>query len=376
MRVLLATCSLVASGGVETHVQDLARQLIARGHWPVVFAPRLGAFSQRLREQSIPVLDDLTLLADRPDVIHGHYGLSLLAAMLRFPTAPAVQTCHAWHWRGDVPPNLPNVRRRIAVDMLCRERLVCGFGYREDEIDLLLNGVDLERFARRRAPARRPQRAAVFGNYLSENAAEPIISACRQAGIAVDLIGRRFGADCAEPERRLPDYDVVFAKGRCAWEALASGCAVVVADAAGLGPLVTSADLQQQRLRNFGRRLLVDPLTLAGVAARLARYDPDDAALVAERVRRENSLELMVDQLLAIYDDAIHDEAPRIAVDEHARLAEYAERLCRELAVDEPRPISAGRRLRKQATARADRFARQAVRTLKTPWNKLRGRAT
>ena len=37
------------------------------------------------------------------------------------------------------------------------------------------------------------------------------------------------------------DYDLVFAKARCALEAMAVGAAVVLCDTHGLGPMVTSA---------------------------------------------------------------------------------------------------------------------------------------
>lgn len=393
MRVLLAANSLAASGGVATHVRDIAWQLIRRGHLPVVYTPQVGDFSQEMRRQTIPVIDDLQRAPEQPDIIHGHYGLSLMAAMLRFPAAPAVVTCHGWHWPGDTPPNLPNVRRRIAVDQLCVERMMSSYGYRGDEIELVLNGVDLDRFAPRAASPGTPLRAAVFGNYFSESTAEPILAACNQAGVEVDLIGRLVGDDCAAPEQRLPEYDLVFAKGRCVWESLASGCAVIVADPAGLGPLITSRGFEAQRRFNFGRRLMVDPLTPEGVAARIAQYDADDAARVCERVRSEDSLDLMMDQLLAIYDDAIRDPAPSVSIDHAACFSEYAAHLARELAPDVIRPVPAMPAPApppvpeaaepapeepprpRDSGGRVGRLARKAVRELKRPLTQLRGRA-
>lgn len=52
----------------------------------------------------------------------------------------------------------------------------------------------------------------------------------------------------------LGGYDLVFAKARCALEAMAVGCAVVLCDVGGLGPLVTRAQVQHLRRWNFGRR--------------------------------------------------------------------------------------------------------------------------
>lgn len=371
MRVLLTTCSLVASGGVEMHLLDLARGLLRRRCEAVVYAPKLGAFAARLRDLSVPVVDDLAHLHTTPDVVHGHYGPSLMAALLRYPTTPGVQTCHGWDWRGDVPPNLPRVLRRLAVDAVCRDRLVCGFGVPEEDVQVLFNGVDLARFAPRPKLPTTPRRAVVFSNYQTHRTVEPIVTACGRAGVAVDLVGRRFGADCVQPECLLSDYDLVFAKGRCAWEALATGCAVVVADTTGLGPLVTSAELPALRLCNFGKRLMVDPLTVELVGEQIARYDAADAACVSRQVRRENSLELLLDQLHSIYSEVIaeHQTAPAAAGGDDFLLAAYAERLCRELAVDEPRAVSRSRLIRKRIEARADRLVRQATRLVKSPWS-------
>ena len=55
----------------------------------------------------------------------------------------------------------------------------------------------------------------------------------------VEEVGANLGRIVPEPETILGQYDVVFAKGRCAWEAMACGVAVVVCDTWGIGPLVT-----------------------------------------------------------------------------------------------------------------------------------------
>ena len=45
------------------------------------------------------------------------------------------------------------------------------------------------------------------------------------------------------PEAILGDYDLVFAKARAAMEAMATGCAVILCDRVGAGPLVCRANL-------------------------------------------------------------------------------------------------------------------------------------
>ena len=88
-----------------------------------------------------------------------------------------------------------------------------------------------------------------------------------------------------DPECIMRNYDVVFAKGRSALEALATGCAVILCDAAGFGELITTENYDLLRRRNFGLRTFQLPATTQTVSSQLKRYDAADAANVTERVR-------------------------------------------------------------------------------------------
>jgi len=101
----------------------------------------------------------------------------------------------------------------------------------------------------------------------------------------VDAVGESVGTSAAHPEALLSDYDVVFAKGRCAIEALVTGTAVVLCDAAGVGPMVTTAELDRLRRLNFGIRTLQERVTPDAIARELLRYDPRNAALVSQQLR-------------------------------------------------------------------------------------------
>jgi hypothetical protein len=119
--------------------------------------------------------------------------------------------------------------------------------------------------------------------------------------LSLDLIGRGFGTASPAPESLLHRYDLVFAKGRSALEAMAVGTAVVPVSAFGLGPMVTAADFDRLRRLNFGIRALRLPLTPAALIAEIARYDAADAAEVSRRVRATADREDAVDALVALY---------------------------------------------------------------------------
>jgi hypothetical protein len=132
----------------------------------------------------------------------------------------------------------------------------------------------------------------------------------------VEIAGAGSGRVAHEPEALLKDYDVVFAKARCALEAMAVGCATVVADFAGLGGLVTTGNVQALRRLNFGMRTMqASPVTEAAVLAELERYAKLDAAEVSRWIRRDAPFEAVVDSLIAVYREALDE---RIDASAHA----------------------------------------------------------
>lgn len=308
MRVLLTNNSLDARAGSELYVRDVAVGLLRRGHRPVVFSRRLGAVADELRAATVPVVDDLACVAERPDLIHGQHHLETMVALLHFPGVPAVFFCHGWIPWEERPPVFPRLRRYVAVDEPCRERLVAEHGIPPGSVEVVPNFVDLERFAPRQPLPSKPRRALVFSNRVGEECHLPTIrEACTRFGIALEAAGAASGRVLERPEKVLPGFDIVFGKGRSALEAMAVGAAVVVCDADGLGPMVTAAELPRLRSLNFGVRLLRRPVEADTVAVEIGRYDADDAAVVTARIRAESGLEAALDRIEAVYESALRD---------------------------------------------------------------------
>jgi len=147
LRILITNRSLAARGGSETYVRDLAVGLVRRGHTPIAYSTRLGDMAAELRAATVPVIDDLGLVGAPPDLIHGQHHLEAMTALLRFPRVPAVFVCHGWLPWEEAPPRFPRILRYVAVDWTCRDRLLFEHGIPEETIRVLLNAVDLERFA-------------------------------------------------------------------------------------------------------------------------------------------------------------------------------------------------------------------------------------
>jgi Glycosyltransferase Family 4 len=330
--ILITSLKLTSRSGTETYVRDLALELLRRRHRPIVYAPiATGAIAHELQRATVPVVERLDQVGVTPDIIHGHHAHQVMAALLRFERTPAIFVCHdytAWH---DEPPIFPRILRYVPVDHTCRDRLECQSGVPHSRVQVILNFVDLERFGPRGPLPLLPQRALVFSNLADEHGfSGEIACACERVGMAVDVVGANAGRLSEKPEEILGNYDLVFAKGKAALEALAVGTAVILCDKMGLGPLVTVERLDELRLSNFGRRQLQLPVTWQGVLTEIARYNAKDATEVSRRVRSCSGLVQRVDELLDLYQDVIAEHQTSGATDTEAErraVAQYMERI-------------------------------------------------
>ncbi len=312
MRVLFTNNSLYFLAGTELYVRDVAIELMRRGHQPVAYSTRMGPVAEELRGAGVPVIDALASLGEPPDLIHGHHHYETLTALLRFPTTPAIYFCHGWLPWQEAPLCSPQIRRYVAVDELCRERLIVEGNIAPGDIELHTNFFDASRFRPRTPLPERPRKALAFGHELREvGELEVLREACRLNGIEFESAGHGSGAIEDHPERRLGQYEIVFAKAKCAIEALAVGAAVILCGYRKLGPMVTRADFDDLRAWNFGLRTLNRPLTVAGVDTELRRYNAAEAAAVSAVARERCELRPAVDRLVSLYSRVLDGVANR-----------------------------------------------------------------
>lgn len=324
MRVLITNNTLAVRAGSELYVRDLAIELMRRGHHPVAYSTILGPVAEELRAATVPVIDRLNSLGAPPDIIHGHHHYETLTALLRFPTTPAVYYCHGWLPWQEAALKHPNILRYVAVDEVCRERLIAEGGIQPDRIDLVLNFFDERLFPPRPPLPRTPRRALAFGNEFAGHSGLPIlIEACARYGIEVDAQGFNNGNSTAQPGRRLAAYDIVFAKARSAIEALAVGAAVVLCTPGKLGPMVTTENFAALRQLNFGIRTLSQPMDVDSIAAELRKYDFEDAAKVSQLARTVCEMGPAVDRIVDLYQRVLADASRSQSVD-HSRAAVHA----------------------------------------------------
>lgn len=312
--------------GAEWFVSDLALALTRKGHSVVVYAPIMGDMVDPLRLQCIACVTDLTNVAVAPDVIIGHTRDETVACLAHFPGVPAISVCHDRSASHGQPPLFARVRQHVAVDLNCAERLTLQHGIAPEAVHIIANGVDLTRFRPRAPLPDRPARAVVFSNYATHSRdTETIRQACAALGITLDVMGSGVDRQASQPEDVLGSYDLVFAKARCAMEAMAVGCAVILLnEGMGYGGLVTSANVAEWQPWNFGRRLMVAPIEQERIVADMRRYDAADALAVSDHVRRHLSLSAMADAFDALARRVVAEEARRTPVPAEDEMRAFA----------------------------------------------------
>jgi glycosyltransferase involved in cell wall biosynthesis len=312
MRILFTNAGLRNRAGTELWVRDAAFALQRRSHQIAAYSTFLGEVADELRGHGITVVDRLEALPWQPEMIHGHHHVETMTAVLHLGTVPAVYVCHGVLPWQETPPRHPRLLRYAAVSELVRDTAVARHGVPPERISVLPNFVDLDQFPPRPPLPERPQRALLFSNHATPQHIYPeVLEACRAHGVELDAVGRGMGNPTDRPGQLLAQYDLVFAVGRAALEALACGAAVVMCGPDGLGPLVDATGFDRLRRLNFGLGAITSALTVGEVAARIAGYEAADAALVSARVREEAGLERAMDALEALYAAAAAEFAAR-----------------------------------------------------------------
>jgi hypothetical protein len=342
LRILITCDALDGRRGTELYVRDVALSLLRMGHTPVVYTSQLGEVATEIRNLTIPVVDRLEALKIIPDLIFGQHHLTTMMALLHFADIPAIYVCHDWYGQNAFAPHFPRLLRFIAIDLTCRDRLICEDGVDDWRVRLIPNSVDLERFAQRSPLPGRPQRALVFSNYTRETShLLALREACARHDIQLDVIGELMNNALAEPQNALKNYDIVFAKGRAALEALAVGCAVIIYSGIRfLGPMVKAKDVDTLLPLNLGIRVMGDALTPEELASRaeveLAKYDPHDAGRASSLARSRASQEIAMQTIADLCEEVVADfEQTKAELDprrEGPAAAAYLERLQRQHA--------------------------------------------
>lgn len=333
MRILITQRELIHWGGSQMFTIEVAKELSNRGHEVAVFCPRVGDLAKIIFPSGVWVKDRLSEIPWEPDIIHGQHHLQVVAALSYFVNVPAIYYCHgARPWAEQAPPH-PRIRYYVMICDWMVTPNATEFGIPRDRMTVIPNFVNMTRFSRVRNPAVHPRRALLFGNKgFRAGELSRLETACQDLGISLDKVGYPYGNPQERPEAFLPDYDLVFALGRCAVEAIACGCAVIPIVPGQAGELVTMANFQNWVSSNFSPiyGTCATQIDTQWLKRELTNYSPAITSQVTAKLRSEHDMRNAVDKIEAIYKAAI-DDYKNTAKPIAAEFAPYLERMSLEV---------------------------------------------
>jgi hypothetical protein len=329
MKVLMTQRALIEWAGTEMFTIEVANELAKRGHEVAVFSPRVGPPASLMNTSGVWVKSRLSELPWAPDVIHGQHHLQAMAALSYFVDAAAIYYSHGvFPWPEQAPVH-PRIYKHVVMCLAMAPGLETNGGIPRDRVIAIPNFVNTRRFSEVRKPPSRPATALLYGG--SGFAVDELLTlqrACKAHGISLEKIGYGYGNPRERPEAFLPHFDLVFAIGRCALEALACGCAVIPIIPGQAGSLLTSANFDDYAFSNLSPRYFSSgrEVGMHWLAAELASYSPERAAELTSHVRSARTLPSAVDLIEKVYRDAV-DEHERQPAHEEREFAPYLEGL-------------------------------------------------
>ncbi len=340
MKILLTQRKLDAFSGTELVTLELASALKRRGHDVCVYCPRPGRVCNLLASNGVTTHKNIDGITWRPDVIHGHHQLPTMVALAAFQDVPAVYVCHGVRPWVEQPPLHPCIQVYIAVSEKLASHIAAKYSIPEDRIAVIPNFADTRRFSTVRSQnLDKPTKAVLFGQTFQAEEVQRLEDACKANGLVLDKIGAAYGNIRTNPELLLPDYDIAFAVGRSAIEAMACGCAVIPIMPHLAGSLVTPENLFDWKQKNFSPRFFTtaDRISPAWLKEQLTKWSAQGTEEVTDEIRRSFSLDTATECFEKQYIRAAKASSKGNA---HNALTAYLEKLAFE--VDENWEIQQG----------------------------------
>ena len=293
MKILLTQRKLEGFGGTELITLELASAWKRHGHDVCVYCPRPGKVCDLLASNGVASYDEIEALPWRPDVIHGHHQLPVMVALTAFGDVPAIYACHGVRPWVEQAPLHPRIHAYVATSDKMAAFLATKHDIPPERISVVPNYVDTQRFSRvGTRPKEGARKALLFGQKFQSDELAALEEACAANGLSLDKIGAAYGNLKTNPELMLPDYDVVFAVGRSAVEAMACGCAVIPVMPRLAGQLVTPYSFDAWAGQNFSPRFFTgaEQISTAWLAQQLDGWNPQEIETVTAKIRADFTL--------------------------------------------------------------------------------------
>ena len=238
LRITFCNHALDARAGSELWTQDMAAFCLNQGHEVAVYSPTLGPVAATISRRGALVTSSPEAVADfGSDIVHiNHYRYA--QPVLDAVAGSGVKIVNMIH--GVLPrPGMPGthgVDRYVAVSLAVKSKISLLTQADWADIAIVPNFFDEALFPHGGSRGRR-ERALLFSSKAEPGQVSVLRETLDAVGYQLDHYGHA-GAVVEKPQDMLPSYDLVFAVGRSAIEALASGCKVILWDDGVIGPSI------------------------------------------------------------------------------------------------------------------------------------------
>jgi hypothetical protein len=260
LRMAFTNIALDGFAGSELWTLEMASYMHRSAVPTIVYSPHLGAVAEKFAIKGFEITDDLGMLeAFAPTVLHTHHQQE--TAQARIAVGPNCRQVNMIH--GLLPhPEWPgaDMDAYVAVSLHAKAKTALLGPPGWDDITLMPNFFDPKRFGNKQAERR--SNALLHSSRVTDVNIRQMQGVLEQHGLTLDHIGYG-GTVEASPEMVLPQYNVVFAAGRSAIEALASGCHVILWDQGIVGPAITTGNFWYVLAANFSVASCILPFVMA-----------------------------------------------------------------------------------------------------------------
>ena len=304
MKILITTHFLKDYGGSELFTLNLAKELKNSGHEITVFTLVPGKVSDEIEKLGIGVATETEVLKNENfDIIHVQHNSTAAMVSRYFPAVPRIYMCHGTMPRLEQPPRMI-FDRYFAIGKNTREHLIKRHKINAEDIVIVRNWIDMERFSEKKPVRQKPEKLLVISNHFFEKNRKIISDACRELSIDFEHIGMP-----DRPVRDMENYinqaDIVISMGRGALEAMACGRNVIPFDISGGEEMVTEENFGQLVKYSFSGKCQKVRYDSERLVQELKKYDPRRGKKLRNLVMRENNKDNIIRLILEQYQKCI-----------------------------------------------------------------------
>jgi glycosyltransferase involved in cell wall biosynthesis len=302
MRILLTNWILSEKSGTETYLMALCRQLIKMGHDLTLYCKVFGWYGEEFKKMGIPVYVN-KVPKEKFDIIHLHHN-SCVKDLAKITDTPKIFVSHGVLPELEVPPL--NIDYSVAVS----EEVFKEFFKDELDASIIRNPIDMEEYKSETEIHDRLEHVAVITNKMNDKHKEEIEKACDRVKATVSFIGSGFGTHTADVKTEIEKADLVIGSGRCIYEAMSMGRAVIVYDVSGLDGIIRChRDFAISAYCNCSSRSKGWKVKSEQIEEELRKYHKEQGKFNRDLIKDFNNSEVIAKEFEDLYKEIIKQYA-------------------------------------------------------------------